>query len=120
MKRTYTWTNAYNGLSGVKGYIGTIGTGIMIFSTLFDLADTWQADNSNTNGDRINKSLIQVGGTYINFTVAAWGVGAITTAVAGGAAILSAPVLVPAAIIVGTGIGVYYGSKYLYDKMGIE
>lgn len=81
-------------------------------SLALDLGNTWTANNSNTNGDRVIKSIIQVGGV-----VAGIGVGAMAAAVTG-------PTVLGVIAFVGisyvTGIVIDEACTALMNKAGVE
>ncbi len=81
-------------------------------SLALDLGNTWTANNGNTNGDRVVKSLIQVGGV-----VAGIGAGAAIAAVTG-------PTVVGVVAFAGlsyvTGIVIDEACTALMNKAGVE
>ena len=99
----------YKGISTKINKVSAVITGV---SLALDLGNTWTANNSNTNGDRMVKSLIQVGGV-----VAGIGVGAAIAAVTG-------PTLGGVVAFVGisfvTGIIIDEACTALMNKAGVE
>lgn len=99
----------YKGISTKINKVSAVITGV---SLALDLGNTWTANNSNTNGDRMVKSLIQVGGV-----AAGIGVGAAIAAVTG-------PTLGGVVAFVGisfvTGIIIDEACTALMNKAGVE
>lgn len=93
------------------------GAGISITGVVlaFEVADTWDAINDNTNGERVWKSLIQVSWTLaIYYTVGA----SVAAAFAG--TIFCVGVLAPIIIGVAIVVGIYLASEYAYNLLEIE
>lgn len=94
-----------------------IGAVIVAVTTLsLDVGNTWTAQNSNTNGDRVIKTMVQIGGAALGI-----GVGCLASAAfAACASVPAAGVVAFAGVtILGTWI-IDVASDKIYETVGIE
>lgn len=95
---------------GLKFTGSFIGYSLLVF----DIADVWDSNNMNTNGDRLLKSTLMVLEFAFATTVAA---------LVGSMIVASAPVLAIAGVVI-LGVSISYGmilaSQQLYDTKGID
>ena len=109
-------TKPYGNASKIARNGAAVITGVTLS---LDLGNTWTENNSNTNGDRVLKSIVQVTGVAAGILV-----GAAASAAFAACATTVAPLLVGGAAFIGvTGVGtviIDVASQYYYDKVGIE
>jgi len=102
---------------------GNMAKGLTLGSLGLDVANTWTVDSGNTNGQRLEKTGIQIGGGAICYGVGKGtsylaGVGFATLPESGGTSAL----LIGGAVAIdtGTATGVAWGEDWLYKKFGIK
>jgi hypothetical protein len=71
--------NAVNRFPGIIDSIGKYSNRLAVGSLILDLGNTWTADSGNTNGQRVIKSVTQIGGYFASNEI---GMGSIKLGVA--------------------------------------
>ncbi len=91
-----------NSPAGVYGKVfGALGVGISLGGLALDIGNTWTEVNSNTNAERIMKTSLQGMKFVVEYTASYYLIGMSVAAIASGAPILSAPVILPVVALVG-------------------
>ena len=106
-------TKPYSRASKIAKGGATVITSITL---ALDLGNTWTENNSNTNGDRVLKSVVQVTGVAAGILVGA----AASAAFAACAAVPVVGVVAFGAVTITGGIVIDAASNWYYNKVGID
>ena len=116
-KQTYWY--AGNPAQVLSLSITVIGGAITIYSLALEYKNIFETNNRNTNGDRVIKCLIETGGILIIISSISIASSIIGAAIVAGT-VISAPVIAAIGLVIGVALIVEYGSKWLYNEIGIE